>query len=518
MNVKESTIELTKKYGWNLLSDPDRLSQMLEFECEDHEREIFCVTLVVRYLLQKIRRISPNVPYVTEDDKERLIRIFYLSDEDANNAIDIVNSAVAVTCDDGVTWFAEPGRLRNVHSVTPKNNTNPVKNSVKSIFIIVLLFIALGLIVYHAESLKKPRNGELTVAFMLPLSHKESNSSYLLLKSAQMAAEKINLQLKFQGGYRLKLLGVNLPTKDEENIAQTKRILKKSSAAAIVSIGGAASERISKIANELEIPIFFTGRYLPRKEALKFGSILAPYTFMLSNNAESKGKALAYFATHGLRKRRIGIVTDLDDQSALEIERSTKKWVRSFGARVVCKSYLNASETNMDAIVEKLQASKPSVIIILGQDTRYRMANFIRTSSNMKSSIVALDYDNIQAKGMNLVDSWWLNEVTDLDVASVSFVSEFESKYGKNVTPVNITDSIMAYDSILFISQMFERATSFRGESLRHTIMSMEYIPLLSGVVTMNQRTHAPLDNSYSLIRIEQSVPVFQRKLKLTTR
>ncbi len=518
MNVKESTIELTKKYSWNILSDPDRLSQMLEFECTGQEHEIFCVTLVLRYLLQKLRRVSPNVPYITTNDRERLISIFNFSDEDADNAIDIVNSAIAVTCDDGVTWFAEPGRLHNVRSFTPRSNTNPVKNSAKSIFIIALLFIALGLIVYHAESLRKPENGELTVAFMLPLSHKESNTSYLFLKSAQMAAEKVNLQLKFHDGYRLKVLGINSPTQDGKSIARVKRILQKSSALAIVAIGGTASERISKIANELELPLFFTGQSLPKKEATKFGSIPAPYTFLLSNSSNSKGKVLAYFATQGLRKRRIGIITDLNDEVALDIERSAKKWIRSFGGRVVCKSYLNTSETNMQGIIEKLQSTRPSVIIVIGQDTKYRIASHLRTSPRLDSPIVSLDYDSKQANTMNLTNSWWLNEVTDLDEALASFVSEFESKFGKTVAPVSLIDSVMAYDSVLFLAQMFEKATSFRGESLRHTIMSMRYIPLMSGVISINQRTHAPLDKAFSLIRVEQSIPVFQRKLKILTR
>ena len=518
MNVKDTFVELIKKYGWNLLSDTDRLSQMLESRHKGHEHEIFCITLVLRYLLQKMRRISPNVPYVTEEDKQRLTRIFSFTDEEATNAVDAVNAAIAATCPDGVTWFAETGRLHNVKTFAHRYDFKAFKKSLKGIFIVAILLTAFALIVFHAESLRRPKNGELTVAFMLPLSKEESNSSYLYLKSAQMAAEKANLQFQFQDNCHLKILGVHAPTNDETSIANTKRILQKSSALAIVAIGSTASKTISQIANQLEIPVFFTGQKIPKRKTLRFGSVPAPYTFMLSNDTEARGKALAYFARQGLKKRRIAIVTDENDDVALEIERSTHKWIRSFGGRTVAMCRLNLQETNTQQIIKELKSAKPSVIIVIGQDSQYRTITLIRADKSLDTPIIALDYDNVRATKMNLSDTWWLNETTDLDDSLVSFVPEIEAKYGKNTAQVNLIDSILAYDAVMFIAQMFDMTTSFRGESLRHTVMSMKYTPLMSGVFSMNPRTHSPLNKAFSIIRVEQSVPVFQRKLKLITR
>ena len=120
-----------------------------------------------------------------------------------------------------------------------------------------------------------------------------------------------------------------------------------------------------------------------------------------------------------------------------------------------------------------------------------------------------------QQAGPALAGSWWINEVSALDPQISSVLREYRSLYNEECQPGDVTAAILSYDAVMWIASAFRSTPGFRGEAIRHTLLATRDLVLAHTTLTIDPRTHMPLNKSSAIIYCEEDKGIFQRRFTM---
>lgn len=522
--IREALLEIVATYGVDVLEDTDRLAQFLEDRCGDLREEIFWLTFALRHLLKAGWRPRQRASEWAEARyAEGLAGDLDFTEEAASTLLSELYSITAEQpAAEGQTAegqvVASSGNLRRIAGgVSNKPRTMWLrKKSMRNGLVLMAVLAALAVLFFQIGNQHNPVGDELRVAFLTHMGV-PSQGGLNQLRGVQLAVENINRQGGVRG-YKLKVVGFNLP-EDPEGAEKTFRSIMKdrSILVAVSAIEGAAGQVLCGVADEAAVPLVITAHDVNMTD--RSGRAFL-YSFALTSGAEDRAMMMAYFMSRGLNKKRAAIFYEIGDGFTGEEHDALLRHVKSGGGEVVADfSFTRHIDADYAQAMKAITESRAEVLLLPGRDMNVTAIIAAARAVGFSGPIIGENYsENLsESGGAVMTGSWWLNEVSSQDPQIRSVLRDFRSLYNENVPAREVEGVMLAYDAVMWIANAFRTAPGFRGEAIRHALLSTRNFPMTHATLTVNPRTHGPYRKAVAVVFCEAYTGIFQKRIRVDT-
>jgi len=276
------------------------------------------------------------------------------------------------------------------------------------------------------------------------------------------------------------------------------------------------AQLMSRIADDISVPLVITASDLTSGAVMK-GEKPHLYAFRIANDTDARAKMLAYFAVQGLSKKEIAFFYDADDETAAMLHESALRWVKIFGGKVTADiGGRMKGNADYNASMEEIAKSGADVLIIPGKQNDIRALFKSARESGYRNAVLAEGYTESMAGSSDNIfaDSWWVNEVSDLDPQIRSVMKDYRTLYNENCPPSDVESAILAYDGVRWVANALYSASGYRGEAIRHALLSTKNFPAAHATLTIDPRTHGPLNKAVAIVFCPKEKGIFQRRVR----
>ncbi|MDL2297606.1 ABC transporter substrate-binding protein [Synergistaceae bacterium OttesenSCG-928-D05] len=519
--VKQVLKELIEEYGIAILEDSDRLSQFLENRCAGERSDNFRLTFALRYLLKA--GWTPQVKISDRNDAyyaDMLIKNLGYTASAAKDVVgtlrDITSEPEPQNTEDEEKIVASPGNLRRIAGgISNKPRTMWLrKKSMRNGLVLVAALLAIIVLFFQIGRERSPVGDEFRIAFLAKMTGPNSQHSLNQLRAAQLAVEAINKQDGVRG-YKLKIVGFDVPVGPEAAKTALDRIISDQNILALLStVGGETGEALLAKADEQNVPIIITA---PELTGLREDGKPYLYTFRIVNDADDRSKMLAYFATQGLMKKKAAFFYDSESVFARKDRDNAIAWVRQYGGEVVADiGYLKRFAADHRAAMEAIKQSGADVLILPGGDIASAQIVADARAAGFTNAILGEDYTAVlpSIAGKSMAGTWWINEVSAQDPQIRSVLKDYRTLYNENCPEEDVKRAILAYDAVRWIAGALYNAPGYRGEAIRHALLSTLNFPMTHATLTLDPRTHGPYNKAMAVIYCDTERGIFQKRVR----
>lgn len=524
-DVRDILVEIIDNYGIKILEDPDRLAQFLEDRSSLRPEETFHLTFALRFLLKCGWRPTRR-EYMKEDADyaSSLVSQLGFTKGQADEVMDLIDWLMEMeyggseTADEESAVVAVPGNLKKI-SGGVANRPRTMRIRKKSLYNGIILIVSLAVLAtlfFQIGNQRTPAGDELRIAFFAPMSGPDARLSHVQLKAAQLAVERVNSRGLARGEYKLKVIGFDLPSDPKAAEQAVANVMSDKNMLVMVLGRAEPAETLAPLADKLEAPLVVASPEPLDGPLLDESSLPYLYSFSLVSDAATYGKTLSYFATQALHKKKIAFYYAPDDAVASAIYKSARKWAAGFGAEVVAELPYGRGGGHYSAM-RAFAESGADLLLLPGAGAYAGEILTQRAAAGFSADVLGDGYtDRLpQQAGRALSGSWWLNEVTALDPQISSVLREYRSLYNEDCKPGDVTAAILAYDAVMWIAAAFQSTPGFRGEAIRHTLLATRDLALAHMTLTIDPRTHMPLNKTSAVIYCEEDKGIFQRRFTM---
>lgn len=503
-------VEMTALYGTAIFQDPDRLAQLIENYNSGEDELNFVFVNTIRTLLK--HDWTPYCEYSDIDFREfkKIIsdELGYL-DEKVDYVFEMIKFISSLekdekSDDDFNLFCAKPGTLKKIDGgmgsrpATMWLRKKVISNSflfIASMAIIVILFMQIGL-------QREPVGNEYRIAFFDVLSGAHASRGYNRLRGAQLAIEKMN-EFNADKGYRYRIIGFDTPENPDAAADYVRNVMKDKSLLVMVSgMDCDVIEKIASVADELETPLVVTTADVT-EDVLLNGSRPYLYTFSLATDLETRAKFLAYFATQGLRRKKVGILYDSKDSFAKKEHDAFLRWLKIFDGDVnVDIAFEYSNKKSLAFLTGAIKESGSDLLVLLSSNAAQKIIVPVARDSGYMGAILGENYeDNVEPTLLKkFKNTWWVNEFTTFDVRVSSLMRAYKKTYNEWCPQWDIKPVTLTYEGVYWLACSLMKAHGYRGESVRHALLATSDFYLPDGIITIDPRTHQPVNRGMSVI------------------
>lgn len=505
--IIDLAVELVSTFGTSLAEDPERLGQLLEDKCSDASEDIFYLTFALKEMMRSgscpsSKMLKSNVGSIKERLTDRLGFDQDVADEVFDGIVRIAEAAESADLENGASSRIEARRgfVTVFDDIASRPRTAPTrKRAIRNgLLLIAIVMVFLGFYVKAMET-RYWIEGQYTVMFMSHLSGADAERGHVRLKSAQMSADAINRAGGIKGKY-LRLLVRDMPRDPEEAEAAFAEAARGSVITSVISMcDDAVSARLARASDRLEIPMILAAS--TSTSAVMTDGRPYLYPFRLNYDDDHAGRALGYFAAHGLKRRDAAIAHLADDESAIiGADSAASSFEQAGGTADVRVSYTRRAGLD-DASVSALLSSGADCLLMIDSSS-VKDDVIVKIREAGYNGVIAVSCQDAIWTGRDrrLPDGiWWLTPASEEDAQLMSIIAEYSDKYNERIPGDDISGAVLAYDALRWTADALARAPGYQGEALRHAFLSTRNLPLAHATLSVDPRTHGPLNKAISL-------------------
>ena len=516
-------LELIRIYGYSLLEDPDRLSQLLEDRCGDSRREIFLISFALRELLKNGTLPDSNAFIAGGEQIEARLRdnlgFSKASAQWVTEAIYELITAGAEVGDDAADSRIEAHRgfLQNIGYVMAKRPRTVLvrKKALRNgllLLAIIALFLGLFVRITGSRYMVSEDHG---VLFLAHLSGPDAALGHVRLKAAQLAADQINAV----GGVRgrpIRIRAHDVPQSPGDAAHIVGELMRDRSNAVAVSVcGDEVNAAISVVSDAREMPLIVT------ESPGMAVTMTAPdrpklYPFRMNYDNLYKGYIAAYFLTQGIRRTAPALVIEAYNADSYEMREGFAAALGTYGGVTACE----LSSTRIGGVdrasVEQILMSGADSVVLLNGTTDVAPAIESLRRFGYDGVVVGMAFDDAldAGAGESLENTWWIVPAHHEDPQLQSFQAAYRNKYNESISTDDFVGKLFAYDAIYWVRDALARAPGFQGEAMRHAFMSTRNLALSHATLSMDPRTHGPWNKASALLYWTNGSAKYQRRFR----
>ena len=523
--TKDALRKLIEDYGVAILEDPDRLSQFLEDGYPAGRDENFRVSFALRCLLKfgwtPRGRLTPAA---AAQYSAKLSESLGFSAQEAEDVMEILRDVTtplrAESASEGEddAVIAHPGNLRRITGgISNKPRTMWLrKKSLYNGLILIVSLIVIAVLFLQIGNQRNPVGDEFRIAFFAPMSGASGHLSHNQLRGAQLAVQIINKQGGVRG-YKLRIVGYDVPADKARAEAAVRRAMQDRSILVMMTgTGGSSMEMMRDVADEMNVPLVITAPEIAAG-ALIQEERPSLYAFHTANDTNARAKALAYFARQGLAKKRFALLCASDVPSSSLTHEALLRWIKIFDGEVLADLSFRMKEgAPQPSVYQALEASGADLAVLTGKGLQTAEIISQARSAGLAMPILAEGYITSypDEAGNALAGSWWVNELSSLDPQIRSLLKEFKNLYNENCQPEDVEAAVLACDGVMWVAHALWQAPGYRGEAIRHALLATRNFPMTHATLTIDPRTHGPLNKAMSIIFCASEKGIFQKRIR----
>ena len=524
--IKDILKELVDDYGPSIFEDTDRLSQFLEDRLPEMGEDIFYLTFAISYFTKLGLKLSCRSQDGCVKYYGRLSSDLGYQPETARKTAEMLDYIISLNTGDGGdeasdddVFYAAPGNLKKVYggiSNKPRMMWLRKRSFYNGLAMLVAL-LAIAVLFYQIGGQRIPEGDEFRIAFFATLEGPKAQSGHSMLRAAQLAVEQVN---KGGGrhGYKMKIIGFNTPAEPAKAADYMYSVMKdKSLLVMMTCMDMSVLKAAAPIADRIEVPLVAVTPELQSGSISDEGKPYL-YAFRVANDTDSRAKTMAYYTLQGMNKKNIGILYDSGNDFTAEEHEEILRWIKIFGGSVKADiSYTQKNPAGVTVAVKAIAESGADAMILLNTGQLSSEMVAAARSSGFRGVILGEDYVdryNLSAGGNPCENTWWINEISALDPQIRSVLKDYRSLYNEECPPDDVKGAMLAYDGVKWIANALYQAPGYRGEAVRHALLATRNFQMSHATLSIDPRTHGPLNKAMSLIYCDNNKGIFQKRIR----
>jgi branched-chain amino acid transport system substrate-binding protein len=299
----------------------------------------------------------------------------------------------------------------------------------------------------------------IRIGHVAPLSGGDAHLGKDNENGARLAADEINAAggVKLGGKtYRVEILGEDDKADPREGTLAAQKLVDAGVVAVVGHLNSGSSIPASKIYADASI-----AQISPSSTAIKYTDQGFKTTFRVVANDRQQGTAMANYAIEGFKAKTVAVV---DDRTAYGqgLAEVVERVVKERGATVVAREYTDNKASDFNAILTKIRAARPDVIVYGGMDdTAGPMAKQIH-QLGIKTPLLSGDgacspeFIKLAGDGADLLTCSRAGEAVEKLAKGAQFMAKYKAKFGSEVQIY----APYSYDAVYVIVDAIRRAGS----------------------------------------------------------
>jgi branched-chain amino acid transport system substrate-binding protein len=303
---------------------------------------------------------------------------------------------------------------------------------------------------------------------------------------ARLAVDEINAAGGVKAGdktFKLELLAEDDKADPKEGTLAAQKIVDGGAVAVVGHLNSGTSIPASKIYSDASVAQISPSATNPKLTEQGFKT-----TFRVVANDNQQGGVLANFAAGEMKAKTIAIV---DDRTAYGqgLADVVEKVAKEKGVKVVAREFTNDKATDFNAILTKIRAAKPDVVMYGGMDaTAGPMAKQMK-QLGIKAPMLAGDgvcspeFIKLAGDAANILTCSMAGEAVEKLPKGSDFVAKYKAKFNQDVQIY----SPYSYDAVYVIAEAIKAAGSAERAAITAAIPKTNYGGV-TGQITFDEK------------------------------
>ena len=303
---------------------------------------------------------------------------------------------------------------------------------------------------------------------------------------ARLAVDEINAAGGVKAGdktFKLELLAEDDKADPKEGTLAAQKIVDGGAVAVVGHLNSGTSIPASKIYSDASVAQISPSATNPKLTEQGFKT-----TFRVVANDNQQGGVLANFAAGEMKAKTIAIV---DDRTAYGqgLADVVEKVAKEKGVKVVAREFTNDKATDFNAILTKIRAAKPDVVMYGGMDaTAGPMAKQMK-QLGIKAPMLAGDgvcspeFIKLAGDAANILTCSMAGEAVEKLPKGTDFLAKYKAKFNQDVQIY----SPYSYDAVYVIAEAIKAAGSAERAAITAAIPKTNYGGV-TGQITFDEK------------------------------
>ena len=320
----------------------------------------------------------------------------------------------------------------------------------------------------------EPSNDVIRIGHVAPLSGGDAHLGKDNENGARLAADEINAAGGVKVGgktYRVEILGEDDKSDPKEGTLAAQKLIDAGVVAVVGHLNSGSSIPASRIYADANV-----AQISPSSTAAKYTQQGFKTTFRVVANDNQQGTAMARYALDGFKAKNVAIVDDRTayGQGLVDV---VERVLKENGVNVVAREYTDNKASDFNAILTKIRATKPDVIIYGGMDdTAGPMAKQIH-QLGIKVPLLSGDgscspeFIKLAGDGADMLTCSRAGEAVEKLPKGAQFVAKYKAKFNADVQIY----APYSYDAVYVIVDAIRRAGSIDRAAVAAAVASTDY-------------------------------------------
>ena len=332
-------------------------------------------------------------------------------------------------------------------------------------------------------------------------------------KAIKLAFEQQNAKGGVLGGKKLQYVSADNKSDAGESTAAATKLASQDKVVAILGpMTSGATLAAAQVVTDSKIPLISpTGT--ADKVTVENGQV-KPWIFRACFIDPFQGQVAANFASDNLRLKKAALYIDQKGDYSKGLATAFEENFKKSGGEIVAKEqYVAGSDKDFRATLTRIKAANPEVVFVPGYYQEVGL--IVKQARDMQMKQVFLGGDGwgspqlVDVAGkVPLENTYYVNHGAMDDPGMVQFTKDFKAKY--NEAPD--TFAALGYDAANMLIKAIESAGSTDGEKLRSALENTKGFQGVSGMLTVDPKTHNPV-KSAAILQFKDGKSVFMAKI-----
>ena len=303
---------------------------------------------------------------------------------------------------------------------------------------------------------------------------------------ARMAVDEINAAGGIKAGdktYKIELVAEDDKADPKEGTIAAQKIVDSGAVAVVGHLNSGTSIPASKLYADANMTQISPSATNPKLTDQGFKT-----TFRVVANDNQQGAVLANYAADEMKAKKIAII---DDRTAYGqgLADVVEKVAKEKGLKVVAREFTNDKATDFNAILTKIRATKPDVVMYGGMDaTAAPMAKQMK-QLGIKAPMLAGDgvcspeFIKLAGDAAGVLTCSMAGEAVEKLAKGEEFKAKYKAKFNQDVQVY----SPYSYDAVYVLADAIKRAGQADRASITAAMPATNY-PGLTGTITFDEK------------------------------
>ncbi len=229
-----------------------------------------------------------------------------------------------------------------------------------------------------------------------------------------------------------------------------------------------------------------------------------PYSFRLCFIDPYQGKVLAHFSYKELEKKTAAVLYNISDDYSMGLTEAFVQEYEGLGGEIVGTWAFKDGDVDFRPQLSEIKAKDPEVLML---PIYYKEIALIAKQARElgMDKVVFMGGDGSSVKMLEMAhdelqNSYWVSHMFVEDPPVKAVNDKYTERFGYSPEYGNFT---MGYDMVYFLKDALERAGKAEGQAVRDAMETATNVQLAHAPITIDPKTHNPLNKSAVIIRAE---------------